>query len=179
MSSSFSNILNPPYSTSAFFHSFSNSASTSSGDTILRFSLDDGLESISVFSNIGSNLRNGSNDGKLMILVESCQFFQKSWSWKTKYGGLYMPLNFFPHKLIRPWKKLFYFVLTGNLSVKRGLIDNLSVRRGLTGNLSVRRGLINNFSVRRGLTDNLSVRRRLTDNLSVRRGLQICQLEGL
>ena len=72
---------------------------------------------------------------------------------------------------MRPWKKLFFFVLTDNLSVRRGLTDNLWVRSPLTDNLSVRRPLTDNLSIRRGLTDNLSARRCLTDNLPVRRGL--------
>ena len=65
---------------------------------------------------------------------------------------------FFLHILISPWKKNFFFVLTSNLSVRRGLTDNLSVRRGLSDSLSVRRGLTENLSVRSHLTDNLSVK---------------------
>ena len=80
-------------------------------------------------------------------------------------------LIFFFHIFMRPWKKLFFFVLTNNLSFRRGLTDNFSLRRPLTDNLPLRRGLTDNLSVRRGLTHNLWVRSPLTDNLSVRRPL--------
>ena len=63
---------------------------------------------------------------------------------------------FFHSYINKTMKKVFYLVLTDNLSVRRDLTDNLSVRKGLTDNVSVRSGLTDNLSIRRGLTDSLS-----------------------
>ena len=90
---------------------------------------------------------------------------------KEKYDGMYVPLNFFHSYINETMKKIFLFVLTDNLSVRRRLTDNLLVRRLLTDNFSVRTLLTDNLSVRRGLTDNLSVTRLSTDNSLVRRVL--------
>ena len=65
-------------------------------------------------------------------------------------------LIFFPSCINKTLNKVFYFLLTDNLSLRRPLADNLSARGGLPDNLSVGRGLSDNLSVRRGLTDNLS-----------------------
>ena len=39
-------------------------------------------------------------------------------------------LIFFPSYINKIMKKVFYFVLTDNVAVRRGLTDNLPLRRG-------------------------------------------------
>ena len=53
---------------------------------------------------------------------------------------------FFHSYINKTMKKVFYLVLTDNLSVRRGLTDNLSVRSPLTDKLSIRRGLTDSLS---------------------------------